>query len=192
MRRAGSRRVLCQGLGCGGSIDCAVGVKGREMISRAAGQDKWLSGSAARANFAGEARGWRLYVEHPRQERVGRDRCGPPCILHPDPFRSGVDEGEPRVRGPDFGLRVALVRRLPRGSRTILAFRGTQLLPSHIPPSSRPHFFLPSPPLSSFSPAPPRVFGSSLFCWGRGGWGDFKKSELLTFLFPASLRTEMM
>ena len=173
MLRASSRRVLRPGLGCRGSIDGAVGVKGREMIARAAGQDKRLSSSAARANFAGEARGWRLYFEHPRQESVGRDRCCLPCILPRDPFRSGVDEGEPRARGPDFGLRVALVRRLPRGSRTILAFRGTQLLPSHIPPSSRPHFFLPSPQLSSFSPAPPRVFGSSLFCWGRGGWGDF-------------------
>lgn len=173
MRRAGSRRVLRPGLGCGGSIDCAVGVKGREMIARAAGQDKWLSGSAARANFAGEARGWRLYFEHPRQESVGRDRCRLPCILHWDPFRSGVDEGEPRARGPDFGLRVALVRLLPRGSQATLVFGGTQLLHSHIPPSSRPHFFLPSPPLSSPSPAPPRVFGSSLFCWGRGGWGDF-------------------
>ena len=89
MRRAGCRRVLCPALGCGGSIDGAVGVKGREMISRAAGQDKWLSGSAARANFAGEERGWRLYFEHPRQESVGRDRCGPPCILHRDAFRSG-------------------------------------------------------------------------------------------------------
>ena len=39
MRRAGSRRVSRPGLGCGGSIDGAVGVKGREMIARAAGQD---------------------------------------------------------------------------------------------------------------------------------------------------------
>lgn len=150
MRRAGSRRVLRPGLGCGGSIDGAVGVKGREMIARVAGQDKWLSGSAARANFAGEARGWRLYFEHPRQKSVGRDRCRLPCILHRDPFRSCVDEGEPRARGPDFGLRVALVRRLPRGSRAILAFGGTQLLHSHTSPSTRtssyPPRHYPSPP----------------------------------------------
>ena len=128
---------LASGLGLRGLDRRRRGSQGQgdDRPSRRAGQ--WLSGSAARANFAGEARGWRRYSEHPRQKGVGRDRCCLPCILHRDPLRSCVDEGEPRVRGRDFGLRVASVRRLPRWSRAILAFGGTPLLRSHIPPSSR-------------------------------------------------------
>ena len=165
MLRAGSRRVLRPGLGCRGSIDGAVGVKGREMIARAAGQDKRLSSSAARANFAGEARGWRLYFEHPRQESVGRDRCCLPCILRRDPFRSGVDEGEPRARGPDFGLRVALVRRLPCGpelfwhSEALSCFTAIFLLPAARTSSYPPCHYPPPPPPRPASLGPPFCVG---------------------------------
>lgn len=159
---------LASGLGLRGLDRRRRGSQGRgdDRPSRRAGQ--WLSGSAARANFAGEARGWRLHSEHPRQKGGGGTGAVYRVFFTGTLFGAALMKASPGLAVPTSGSgwpRCGAYRAGPGlfwHSEALSSFAATSLLPAALLPAL-PATILP----------PPRAFGSSLFRWGRGGRGDF-------------------